>query len=316
VSLNKSLACVSAFGRSDYTPLRLADAVNENMVGALSKNGFDDIASSEASILGAAHQAVDRCLAGAMAAKTAVSALIFCSESFWDVETPFEQSPWLKLRDGVVEAAALDWGLSRAQVFGQWMSACSNFIAALRLAWSMVVAEPQSHVLIVLCDRVRPNAGRLMVNRSTVLGDMACAMLVSGAGALRFHKPVSYPLTEGLAAKRAGNLLLQSRALTASIETAVEHACEAADCTLADVAALICDNFRTDFFEASLGRRGLQLLKPLTPTRTRFGHAFSADIPLSLQDMVETSSLPAGKPILLLNIGPSSVGASVAQLDR
>jgi hypothetical protein len=269
-------------------------------------DGFTHIFDSGSDIVAMGAAAIAQSLAGTALQPGDIDAVVFSTESFGVGATTLQAGrASTSLREALL-AAIFDAGLTRAQPYGNWMSACANLTSALAMAQSLVQAGRHSNVMCVTADRVAGGESRLLSNGSGVLSDAAAAFIIGRERAgFRVNHSLSHVagrafLAQAGADRRAGPLAT----MAAFREFAEQVRATAGPLESYDV--LLVDGLSTPFLDLILSAFDLKPGSVPALVRPTWGHAFAADSLLGLCGLQH--SLPSGAAVGILNMGPTVYG--------
>ena len=213
----------------------------------------------------------------------AVDSLVLVTESFWDGAQP---APHLAFRDALLTGLVIDLGLRKAAVHATWGAACGNLAPALRLASALLRAGEAETVLLVTADRLAPAAPRTLPSGSAVMSDVAAACVLDRGGfGLRLGRVVLQPAPEVLAPRVSGNFVLHARELGRAIGSLDQHLAAVEGCRLAEFDAVVVESLSEGVLQFFCAQAGVARDRVITPGRSRYGHAYSADLLLSLRGL-------------------------------
>ncbi len=158
----------------------LCDPAREVELKALAEDGFDQFVEAEAGTAYLAKESMKACLQAAAMPPADLEAVLFSTESFWDIEDPAlvgRFDPQVRLRHGLLEAMA-ELGLTRAFPYANWMSACANFGSTLAITQALIASGHHRRAMLVFADKVPPWVPRLMRNGAAPLSDLAASCIV------------------------------------------------------------------------------------------------------------------------------------------
>ncbi|WP_029065318.1 hypothetical protein [Labrenzia sp. DG1229] len=271
-------------------------------------DGFATIPVSEMSVIELAECAIQKLQNLAPATTSLVDAVVFCSESFWDIDVSMNRRRQAHQFREDLSSTLHRTGLSNAQLYSVWMSACSNFAAGLSVAASLVESAKHKVVLLLLADRVVPGSSRIMRSGMSILGDGAACCLVARQGAYGIRAIVSASTNGTLSADRSRSPTDSGRGFLAACRETVRNYRAMTHRELSDASLIVADNYHSAFYEIVTSGLELGNTDVHTPTKSRLGHAFSSDCLFGLEAVHNNSSLRSGDEVVLLNYGPVRLG--------
>jgi len=192
-------------------------------------------------------------------------------------------------------------GLPRAQVLGVGQLACNAFQGCLRLARSVLLAEPDvRHVLCVSADRFPDLARREIVY--SLMSDGACAAVVSRHPERQRILSMSQ-LTRGVYWDGAASHDQIISAYFPLARQAFFDALARAGLTPADLKLLIPHNITLKSWEILAPLLGLPMERVYTANISRIGHVVASDNVINYLDAVAEGRLVAGDRVALLVTG-------------
>jgi hypothetical protein len=260
-----------------------------------------------------ARRAGAACLARGGVRPAEVDAVVLVTESFWDGAGGF---PHLAFRDELLQAVVQDLGLECAAVYGNWTAACGNLAPALNLARSLLIAHAADRVLLVAADRLRPGLRRQAMTGGAVLSDVAAACILDRErGGLQLEDIVLRPSPRILAPRAAGNFVLQARELRQAIRGLADQVEVRSGAPLADFDLVVAETLEEPLIELLCAQTGLARRRVLTPGRASYGHAFSADLLLSIGAIADTLGSGPPRRVAAISLSSWTLSASLFELE-
>jgi len=283
------------------------------------KDGFSQFTRHDLDLADMATEAIFNSLADSGVEAKEIDALVFCTESFWDIDLAILQdkniAPHSRLREGLLRAIFLRSGLVNAYPYASWMTACANFVSTLTVATSVIEGGQYRNAIVVMADRLAPKASRIMPNGASILSDMAVAFqLGHGAQGYKIRNIVTHVATRVFIALEQGNpqtrvleMLESLRMFNAKIKaqtgrTLDEFESIFVDCLNSNVLGVVCAGLK---------------IKPTvlsSPLKGRFAHAFSMDSLLALSYLETSRTLSKGDTLAFLNVGPWAFGLVILEV--
>jgi 3-oxoacyl-[acyl-carrier-protein] synthase III len=291
-------------------------AISEASPSALLSAGYRDYIRNENNISVMAAEAAKSCLDKCSIAPEAIDTLILVTESLWDDPVKPSVAPrvYAEVRGAILRAVHHDLGMRNAQVHGAWMSGCGNFAPAVMLGKSLIESGQSRYALIVCSDRASPSIGRIIQSGNALFSDVASACLIGQAdGAPRISKVVSHTSIAIMDAQLAGNFLkvaIEIRKGLLALDDKVRTACQR---SIRDFPMVITENLNDILIQSCCATLGVAASQLANPSKPLDAHAFSSDILLSLDILMEQGKIPAGTRIVALSMSSWSLSAIVVE---
>jgi 3-oxoacyl-[acyl-carrier-protein] synthase-3 len=192
-----------------------------------------------------------------------------------------------------------DFGLLRASIFGLAQQACAGMLGSLRLARSLLLAEPEmERVLCVTADRFPEGALYEQADNLTSDGATACVVSREPAG---FRLRAFHALSNGALARvsddeAAGSFFVYGH------RTIVECVGRAG-LSLADVDWIVPQNMNHRAWAILARLLGYPMERVLTPSLADVGHVVCGDNLINLERLQAAGRFTRGDTILLFMAG-------------
>jgi len=273
----------------------------------LRDGGFDGLIQCDSNFGQMILDATQACLESAAIAPDDIDAVVIATESFWDfVESKSisERFPAHFRPREVLTRIVMAAGLRNAQLYGNWLSGCSNFGSSMLLARSLILSQTHRRVLVVVGDRVPLGASRIMGDSIAAYGDGASACLVTGEGrGYQVKSLATHPAPSLLGTEDAGDIKAHGKAFNGAMETFASKIELKVGRPPATFERIVTDNLHSDFLSAMLTPMRVEMSQVSTPSKAHWGHAFSADCLLSLEMLSRSAKIETGSAIGLINFG-------------
>lgn len=192
-----------------------------------------------------------------------------------------------------------EFGLSQAAVFGLDQQACTGALGALRLARSLIAAEPEiGRVLCVTADRFP--TGALYEQAYNLVSDGAAACVVSAAtGAFRIlacHALTNGALGQASDDETAGTFFGHALA-------AMRGALAKARLGIGDIDWIVSQNTHAAAWRILAGLLTFDASRVYFPTLAEAGHVISSDNLINLKALAASGRLRRGHRLLLFMAG-------------
>ncbi len=249
---------------------------------------------------------------------SSIDVIVIATESLWDVGTVRSGSHELvDFRAYLLRTLVLELGLTNAHVVIAWSGGCGNLLPALSTARAQVASGGARNVLLLATDRLRPGQSRVLPSGNAVLGDVAVACIVSERDEdFCIDQVVMRPSSGILSSRAEENFILHARFLTAALRDADDRLRQRAGMKFADADCLVTESFHSSVIGLLRDRLSVASDKVLHPARSRFGHAFSADLLLSLGLLVEQGKLKSYSVLAIFSISSWVVGGAILRTSH
>jgi 3-oxoacyl-[acyl-carrier-protein] synthase III len=248
-----------------------------------------------------------------------IDGIILCTESFWDKDLSVTQIQPIpdhyKLREGLLQAVFDRCGLINAHPYGNWLSACANFVTTVNIAQALIASGQHNNIAVVMVDRLAPQASRIMRSRASILSDMASCFLV---GRLRcgyaIRHVVMHVATSVYLAQDDKDV--QRRVLTTIGELKV-FARKIQSITgrkIGDYDRITVDCLNSSWIELISQSLGVDRKRLSSSRKATYAHAFAMDSLLALSELNQSGALRSGEEVALLNLGPWAYGLVVLEV--
>jgi 3-oxoacyl-[acyl-carrier-protein] synthase-3 len=197
-------------------------------------------------------------------------------------------------------------GLRRAAVVGIAQQGCAGFFSAIRLAKSLIAAEPEiNHVLVAGGDALAPGISREVL--FNVVSDAACAVIVSREGC-RYRYLAAHQIAKGSfwdvcnkPAEIAASYFPSAKTVVQTLRTKLGD----------DIDLVISSGVRRSSWEILVNLWGIPNDRCIFP-RSSFGHTIHADSFLILKQAEADGLIRPGTRILLFTFGFGSTWSAIA----
>jgi len=279
-----SIRAIGASRTAPHDIEALSGSLSAERLAALKRGGITSFQACGDDVFEMAAAAALDAVARAGIPPDDVDALIVVSESLWEAPDAPGRAPHLVFRDRMLRRLVIDAGFRNAAATLQWAGACGNFAPGLRAARALVSDGASRNVILVLADRLNPATPRLVENGGAVLSDLAAAVLLDDRPAsLELVRVVLHPSQGVLAPRTEANFVLQARELQKALRGLDGRLAAELGCRLAAFDRVIVETFADEMIQFACEVLQLPRDRVLTPGRGAHGHAFSADLPLSLR---------------------------------
>ncbi|MEZ5920160.1 MAG: hypothetical protein R3C60_02290 [Parvularculaceae bacterium] len=293
--------------RGQRLPISTAiDADSDSIGELLTAEGFQHYVETDKPLADLAAESIRRTLESSATNAEDVDAIFLITESFWDNEIPkytdqFDST--ISLRHSLLGMMS-DVGLSHAQPYGVWMSACANFGAALGLANSVVSTGHHHNALIVAADKLAPEVPRLMHNNAAVWSDISASCLIgSEARGFKIRESIT------VSAPKVASFNFLNRSELPKILSATIRAVKRLDAAFEKRVGRPVREF--EFIVVNhFHRQSLRILTDILKIpgeRLRrdaladYAHGYAADNMLTLSKLESDQDVPSGQEIVLFN---------------
>lgn len=192
-----------------------------------------------------------------------------------------------------------EFGLSQAAVFGLDQQACTGALGALRLARSLIAAEPEiGRVLCVTADRFP--AGALYEQAYNLVSDGAAACVVSAARGV-FRILACHALTNGALVRASDDETAGS--FFGYALAAVRGALAKARLAIGDIDWIVPQNTHAAAWRILAGLLPFDASRVYFPALADAGHVISSDNLINLRALAASGRLRRGDRLLLFMAG-------------
>ncbi len=306
---------VHGFGRSTTasTALNEVSDLSAGTRKVLEESGFRSLVFDHRGVIELMIEAGRAAMAPGGVAPNRIDAVLITSESF-DAHI---NAPWpdmyFHLRNAIVGKVLPALGLGHAAHFTNWMSGCGNLAPTLSLALGLVASEQRRQILVIAADEVLNEGNRVMQGGGLPFSDVGAACLVSAdqdSGLILRHA-VLRPEPALLDARIGGDPLRNIRKLRSGL-LALDDQVEAfAGLRLRNFDVVIIENLAEPLIERLCTTLALPRSRLHCPTRASVGHAFSADLLLSLGQMDAECPFEPGTNVAAMSIASWMLSALV-----
>ena len=248
-----------------------------------------------------------------------IDGIILCTESFWDKDLSVTRNQPIpdhdKLREGLLQAVFGRCGLINAHPYGNWLSACANFVSTVNVAQALIASGQHNNIAVVMVDRLAPQGSRIMRNRASILSDMASCFLI---GRLRcgyaIRHVVQHVATSVYLAQ--SNNDVQRRVLTTIGELKVfaQKIQSITGRKVGDYDRIAIDCLNSSWIGLISHGLGVDRRRLCSSQKATYAHAFAMDSLLSLSKLNQSGELKPGGEVALLNLGPWAYGLVVLEV--
>lgn len=271
-------------------------------VAALRTAGLATYSASPLSPADLAKNAARKTLELAGVSGADVDAVVFASESFWNISVDRADVPKMM--------ASL--GMERAYPIGTFMSGCNNFAVALRIARGLV-QDGMTNVLVACADTVPEGPKtRVLEPNMSVLSDGAVSFIVGKTEGeyelvnLGFHSSpalANVDPNEDMATWAMGNI--------EGVRQAVARALEPLESDPKRVARFFCNNYSHAVAGMFAMQAGFEDAQCYFDNVGRFAHAYASDTFINLVDCEAARPMARGELAVLLGSSATNWGAAV-----
>ena len=192
-----------------------------------------------------------------------------------------------------------DFGLDRAIVIGLDQQACTGMLGALRIARSLLLAEPEmTRVLCVTADRF-PD-GALYEQSYNLISDGAAACIVSrepqGYRILACHQVTNGALVMGTAEETVGSYFAYAHRV-------INETLARAGLRMSDIDYVAPQNTNAKAWQVLSRLLGFDFSRVWFPTIAEVGHVISADNIVNLKALEDSGQVTPGQRVLLFMAG-------------
>lgn len=308
---------IGAIGRSNGVELSIRAQLKNSEVATnaekLLREGYAFCEKASQGVVGLALEAAFDSLSSSQLTKADIDGVIVTTESFWEDNLPdmpkeSHCAEHLRLRESFLQKIVSDGGFQNACVYANSFSACGNGLNALSIGRSFILSGAHDNIMIVNADRLQFEHQR---NKGAhFISDIATATVVSKSpGRMAVARQWSVPCAaltklrrEVDQANRSMRLMLACRDLKIKLDRKI-------GLKFSDYKAVIFENYGRSTIEIISRCLHIPREMVLTPSRERYGHAFSSDLFLSLRVLGREDKY-SGEPMLLISIGTSSFGVA------
>jgi 3-oxoacyl-[acyl-carrier-protein] synthase-3 len=203
--------------------------------------------------------------------------------------------------------------LDRAFPIGVTLSECSNLVAALEVAATLVRAGRCRHALLITTDKVADGASRIVAPEVGVASDSAASILVTNeqGGLFELLAVERHVLPLRYEQHRHENVEQYLHLSAQGVGEVCAKTMTAAGKTPADFTWLISNNFNTSISKLVAMQSGIPAQQTYSANISRFGHSFAADNLINLADCLSAHPPASGDLYMLLSSGPHTWGGAV-----
>lgn len=283
------------------------------------KDGFSQFTRNDLDLADMATEAIFSSLAESSLEAKDIDAVLFCTESFWNTDLAIlhdkNVAPHSRLREGLLRAIFLRSGLLNAYPYANWMSACANFVSTLGVASCLLDGRQHQNVLVVMADRLAPQASRIMPNGASILSDMAVAFVLGhGHRGYKIRSIVSHVAAKVFSALEQGNPQATVLEMIQSLKEFNAKIKAGTGRTLNEFGSVFVDCLNSNFLGVVCAGLKIKPEMLCSPLKARFGHAFSMDSLLALSHLEASRTLSAGDSLAFLNVGPWAFGLVILEV--
>lgn len=310
-------------GHSIGAPISINEACRsdeeKNLVSFFADDGFAVFIRSAEDIAEMVIRAISDAFTKSPLERHDIDGIILCTESFWDKDLYVMRNQPIpdheKFREGLLQAVFGRCGLIHAHPYGNWLSACANFVSTVNVAQALIASGRHNNIAVVMADRLAPQGSRIMRSRASILSDMASCFFM---GRLRCgyvirhvvqHVATSVYLTQN-------NNDVQQRVLTTIGELKIfaQKVQSATGRNIGDYERICIDCLNSPWIRLISEGLGVDQRRLCASEKAAYAHAFAMDNLLALSKLNQTGELKSGGEVALLNLGPWAYGLVVLEV--
>lgn len=291
----------------DLKDLAEAEGLDSDVIQRLEAGGVERYSRITEPLGSYYPSCVEESLDGAGVSPADVDAVLFFSSTFSTYEN----------RDDLVRLnAAL--GIRCALPAGLFLGQCTNFSMALTMARGLVASEGYHHVLLLGADALdESQASRVLPSDQSVFSDAVLSLVVSSSPAGRPFRLEqvghSYdPELQALDPQR--DVLPYIDRFTRSLQGAIAALAPAVEKPIdgSAVEHLVLANLTLPTQKNFAAIVGVPMARVPTGGTARFGHCFSYDQLITIEDLRRDDALEPGQRLLLLGVGGNYLFSAVS----
>lgn len=289
---------------------------SEVSLSVVLSSGYRNYVCNENNVSIMAVEAARSCLDKCSVAPDAIDTLILVTESLWDDPVTPSVAPrvYAEIRGAILQAVHHDLAMRNAQIHGAWMSGCGNLAPAVMLGKSLVESGQSRYTLIVCSDRASPSVGRIIQGGNALFSDVASACLIGHTnGSPRITKVVSFTSVAILDAQLSGNFLrvaIEMRKALLALDDKVRTACQL---SIRDFPMVLTENLNDLLIQSCCATLGVSTSQLVNPSKPLDAHAYSSDILLSLDILMEQGKVPPGTRMVAVSMSSWSLSAIIVE---
>jgi 3-oxoacyl-[acyl-carrier-protein] synthase III len=304
----KPIITALAYEIGELHPIHVAarKPSDEDAINTLKAIGHETFSRATVHVADLAAASMRKTLQRGDIAPRDVDAVVFGSESLWDV-SPAHQHDLFGFRNDMY-AAISSAGVLNAYAVGCNFTCCANSVNAISLAADMVRSGEYQNVLVVIADRHPEERSRIMLPAVAILGDGAASCLVTSRPAPGFA--IEHIVKQAnmqawnLDVERdfAQFLVLMAQALKKLGARMVERSGRSATA----YQYLLTNNYSRSALRVFCHQLGYEQGSVYVKNIPRLGHAYACDLLMNLHDVDAQGSLQPGARLMALATGPVS----------
>jgi 3-oxoacyl-[acyl-carrier-protein] synthase III len=248
-----------------------------------------------------------------------IDGIVLCTESFWDKDLSVTRNQPIpdhnKLREGLLQAVFGQCGLINAHPYGNWLSACANFVSTVNVAQALIASGQHDNIAVVMVDRLAPQGSRIMHSRASILSDMASCFLI---GRLRLGYAIRHVVKHVATSVYLAhnNNDIQQRVLTTigELRAFAQKVHSVTGRKVGDYDRISADCLNSFWVELISQGLGVDPICLSSSQKARYAHAFAMDNLLALSELDQSGELKKGEEVALLNLGPWAYGLVVLEV--
>jgi 3-oxoacyl-[acyl-carrier-protein] synthase III len=282
----------------------------QDAINTLSALGLKTYSHSNVRVTEMAAESMRRTIARAGIAPSEIDAVVFATESTWDVEPKHDRRNPTRVFRTAVYRTIWEAGLTQAYPLGVTFSGCGNLVASLAVAANAIRTQNAKNVMVVVADRQSDVGTRVMFPAVGVISDAAASCIVTGRQVPGFalddlvlHSDVS--LWEADVETDFGRFLIE---MARGLKVMGQKMVATSGLEPRDYKYFLPNNYSRStlrVFCHQLGYKQEQLFLDNVP---RVSHAYAADVLINLFDLEAASSLAPGDRVMGLTSGPATWG--------
>jgi 3-oxoacyl-[acyl-carrier-protein] synthase III len=229
-----------------------------------------------------------------------------------------ELREWADYPEQLTRAILSRLGMNRIPVAGVTLSGCANAASALRAARNMVIAEGYRNVLVIETNLLQDDDRRLLgtepgVTPENVFGDGAVSFVVTSDidtadfDLLAVNQIVSF--AEGEKITMQDELVVSTNGARHVIDRVLDHAGLARE----QINCLLLNNMNFKIMAALMHMYGFSKVDFFIENALNYGHVWSADPFMNLNDYCKKKAPPNGTLFMLVTYGRNNYVALICR---